>query len=567
MVLLLRLAATLAKLCTGTFAARLPISSIFRDGLPVVDLGYQLQRATTINDTGNYYNFSNIRYAQAPTDQLRFREPVFPKLDRLKLHTGDVERICPQANAVWSFTSSQSVQEYLQGKTEFLPTDFAINGSAVLGAFVQTQDPRESEDCLFLDVMVPKQIFDNRNKSGAAVLVWVHGGGYTSGSKTGDGSPAGILARSQDNQGGGVVYVSVSYRLGAFGFSSGPTFEKEGGIANAALYDQRAALLWVQQNIHLFGGDPRRVTVMGQSAGAGSLMHHVTAFGGQLSAPFQQAIIQSPGFQATTVEAQQEAAYNTFLNLLNVSTLEQLRELPSSSLRVANILQVGSSPYGQFTYGPTVDGKFAPKLPGQLLAEGSFHKNLKLMLGQNADEGLVFTSPFVSNNSAFDAFITDYLPSLANLPSVAQTIFDVLYPPIFDGSQAQGYTNQLARASAALGEQAFTCNTYYLDKAFNNQTYSYLFIVPPAVHGQDRAYTFYDGPAPQVDQDVALAMQRYVTRFAMYGDPNGEETPQFDVYGDEAMVQVLKTDGFGQTRDPAANERCEWWQKALYAQF
>ncbi|KAK4612174.1 Carboxylesterase patB [Fulvia fulva] len=332
--------------------AALPSTSKIQSGLPVVDLGYQLQRATTFNDTGNCYNFLNIRYAQAPTGQLRFREPAYPKLDRVRVKTGDVERICPQARTVWSATSLQFVQQYLQGKTQFLPTDFPVNGSAVLDAFVQSQDPRESEDCLFLNIMVPKQIFDNRKNrktKKAAALVWIHGGGYTAGSKTSDGSPAGLLARSQDNEGEGVIFTAMNYRLGALGFSSGPTFTKDGGTANAALYDQRAALIWVQQHIHLFGGGPKRITVIGESAGAGSLMHQITAFGGKPPAPLSQAILQSPGFQPVTSATQQEATYNTFLDLLNVTNLAQARQLPSASLRLANILQVGLSPYGQFT--------------------------------------------------------------------------------------------------------------------------------------------------------------------------------------------------------------------------
>lgn len=105
------------------------------------------------------------------------------------------------------------------------------------------------------------------------VLVWIYGGGYTSGSKAGQnsGSPAGLLRRGDGN----FIYVTINYRIGAFGWLSGPTLQHD-GVANAGLWDQRFALEWVQRNIHLFGGDPDRVTVAGESAGGGSILHQIT---------------------------------------------------------------------------------------------------------------------------------------------------------------------------------------------------------------------------------------------------------------------------------------------------
>jgi carboxylesterase type B len=236
-------------------------------------------------------------------------------------------------------------------------------------------------------VVVPKTIYDNRNSgSGAAVLVWIYGGGYTAGSKAGSGNPAGLIKRSTNHAATGVIYVSMNYRLGAFGFLSGPTFQSDGD-ANAGLLDQRFALEWVQKHISKFGGDPSRVTVFGESAGGGSIMHQITAYGGlNGSAPFQQAITQSPGFFPYSSAIQQEDTFNSYLGLLNVSTIAEARTLSFTELATANVIQVGGSPYGQFTYGPTVDGDFAPALPGQLLLHGQYDKNLKVMVGHNADE-------------------------------------------------------------------------------------------------------------------------------------------------------------------------------------
>lgn len=105
--------------------------------------------------------------------------------------------------------------------------------------------------------------------------MWIYGGGYVFGDKSGinGGPPAGLLQRSNDS----VIYISLNYRVGAFGFLSGPTFQSfPNTTANAGLHDQRFALRWVQKYIHLFGGDPNRVTVFGESAGAGGIMHQIT---------------------------------------------------------------------------------------------------------------------------------------------------------------------------------------------------------------------------------------------------------------------------------------------------
>jgi carboxylesterase type B len=107
-------------------------------------------------------------------------------------------------------------------------------------------------------------------------MITSSGGGYTGGYKNLYGPSSGLLARSEDAPTtGGIVYVAFNYRLGSFGFLSGKAIEAD-GTANAALYDQRFALMWVKKYIHLFGGDCERVTLMGESAGGGSVVHQIT---------------------------------------------------------------------------------------------------------------------------------------------------------------------------------------------------------------------------------------------------------------------------------------------------
>jgi len=543
--------------------------------LPIVDLGYQLHQASLYNASGQYLNFSNVRYAAPPVGALRWQPPQPPAVNRSVIQTGTAN-ICPQANPAWGLIADEFLPLYLSGnQTVFNTSSFPSTSSNSSSSF-PVQDPRSTEDCLSLDVVVPEKIFNARGSGyGAPVLVWIYGGGYTAGSKSDSGNPAGLLARSESDNADGVIYVSMNYRLGAFGWLSGPTFQSN-GTANLGLYDQRFALEWVQQYIHLFGGDPTRVTVLGESAGGGSIMHQITAFGGNKGpAPFAQAVPQSPGFMPIVSANQQETIFNTFLSLLNVSTLEEARQLPYEALQVANVIQVGEAAYGGFVYGPVVDGVFAPALPGQLLLSGQYDKSLRVMVGHNADEGLLFTSPFVQNQSAFEEFVLADLPTVAALPATLSYIVNELYPPIFDGSQAQNYTNQIARTSAIVSELIFTCNTYYLDKAFSNATHSYLFAVFPAIHGQDIQYTYYTGAGqPQLSASaegggvtaplIAIALQEYITAFAETGTPNEAGVPFFPIYGNNATVQVLNVTGISEAVDPAANARCDYWQKALY---
>ncbi|KAF4547710.1 Carboxylesterase-like protein 3 [Elsinoe fawcettii] len=534
--------------------------------LPIVDLGYELQQASGFNSTGRYYNFSNIRFAAPPVGNLRFAAPQAPTRNRGNVQTGQQNRICAQAGPAWSAIAGQFVPRYLGGQRTFNQSSFVTPP-----ATTPAQDPATNEDCLFLDVFVPDQVFDRRKqRKKVPVLVWLYGGGYTGGSKSGSGSPAGLLDRSRNNGQDGIIYVAPNYRLGAFGWLSGPTFQETGGIANAALYDQRFALEWVQKYIHLFGGDPDQVTVFGESAGGGSIMHQITAFAGtQGSAPFQRAVPQSPGFSPITSPKTQEDIFNDFLRAGNFSSLAAARAAPFAQVQLANILTVAAAPYGGFTYGPVVDGIFAPALPGQLLARGLFDKDVSILVGQNTNEGLLFTSPFIQSEQNLRDSLVSAIPTIAAFPDEIDFILNDLYPPVFDGTQAQSYRDQIARSAAITAELAFICNTFYLDKAYGNQTYSYLFAVPPALHGQDVPYSYYTGngtPTTSViAPPVALALQEYITSFAQDGNPNEPGVPFFELYGPDARVQVLNVTGFSGTRDPAANRRCNYWQKALYS--
>ncbi|KAA8569503.1 hypothetical protein EYC84_001130 [Monilinia fructicola] len=393
---------------------------------PTVDLGYSIHQAT-LNSSGQYpyLNFSNIRYGQAPIGSLRFAAPESPRGRNTTVNDGQHDSICPQAFPAWLLTA-----ERLLGQ--------------LLDCTALSVDPRAGEDCLFLDVIVPQRIFNVTNsnetvtrnagnKAGAPVLVWIHGGGYVYGSKTSSGNPASLVAASLENEKEGMIYVAMNYRLGLFGWLAGESKV----TANAGLLDQRLALEWVQTNIHLFGGDPNRVTVMGESAGAGSILHHITAYGGTKDrAPFQRAIPQSPAFMPV-VPSQEKALFRevignaSLLSNTTVKTSGQLKNLPYEVLSGVNIILTGESSYGQFTFGPVVDGSYVPDFPPRLLSQGAFDNSIDILVGQNADEGLIFTNPAVQTQPEYVSTLEQALPSAD--ASVIFHLANVLYPPIYNG--------------------------------------------------------------------------------------------------------------------------------------
>jgi len=211
-----------------------------------------------------------------------------------------------------------------------------------------------------------------------------------------------------------------------------------------------------------------------------------------------------------------------------------------------------------------VDNIFAPALPSQLLADGAFAKDLNIMVGYNSDEGVSFTDPRVTTDAELIEYLHAGFPDIQD--NIAEYIVKQLYPPVYDGSMP--YTTPLQRTIFLVSESLFDCNTFYINRAFGNKTYAYEFSVPPGTHGEDVAYTWFNGTSgnPQTggtDGTVATAFQTYLTNFAKTGNPNGPGVPEFPAYGTQATEENLNITGFTPMRDPTANARCAWWQLGL----
>ncbi|KEF54355.1 uncharacterized protein A1O9_09521 [Exophiala aquamarina CBS 119918] len=551
--------------------------------LPIVDLGYAVHSAQ-VNQARAYYNFSNIRFGDVITKETRWKAPQPVATVNRTLNDGQLAKRCPQTHPFWLYNGVKVAQGVPVSQLQ--PVQFDINR-------IPPMNIEEAEDCLFLDVMVPQKIFDSRFKGGnciresekrtategAPVLVWIDGGGFSAGYKH-EQEPAGLVARSQTGGEDGIIYVSINYRVGLFGFL--PAHITGEGDSNVGLLDQRLALEWVQKYIHLFGGDPGRVTIMGESAGGGSVFHQITAYGGDSNAPFRQAILQSPGWQPNPNPGFQKSLIDYALGNASLltqkvaSTVEDLRGLSFQEVALLNSVIVGRSPYGIYTFGPVVDGSFVPDLPGKLIAQGRFTKSLDaIMMGTNLNEGVLFDSPFIATDHDYRDNVRLFFPNVSD--QVVEYVATNLYPNNLSGKY--NYTTQALRAADTTAEACFLCNTRYLAQALpgivSSKIFKYLFAVQPAIHADDLGYTFYNGNGTltwegyPVDGKVALTLQDYIIGFTTSGTPNARALSNnnswFPAYGKNATVLTLNTTQLGQLNiDPQADPRCDWWQKALY---
>ena len=241
-----------------------------------------------------------------------------------------------------------------------------------------------SEDCLFLNIWRPS------NASGLPVMLWIHGGSFL----VGGGREYNASTLASKHQ---AVYVTINYRLAAFGFA-----QYAAGHGNYGLKDQRTAMSWVNSHIASFGGDPSKVLVFGESAGAMSLALHVLspASAGLFAGALMQSGMAAATFQATAVtNAAKFAALCGCTNQSNRQALRTcLQRAPLAVVCNASTLASDAgaplwAPGGAFMWGPSVDAAFVPDLPQQMLRKGRvpIGSTARLIAGVNTDEGATFT--------------------------------------------------------------------------------------------------------------------------------------------------------------------------------
>jgi len=249
-----------------------------------------------------------------------------------------------------------------------------------------------SEDCLFLNIWAPNK----QNNAPLPVLVWIHGGAFIGGSGSIDIYNGAALAEQ------GVIVVTINYRLGILGFMGHPALQQENSISGQyGLLDQLAAIKWVSQNISAFGGDPNKITIAGQSAGAASvhaLLSHQTA--GKL---FHQAIAQSGTGMGisypTQVQAQQLGA--KVQAVLGAKSLVEMRALPGDQVLQVVLNPALGVPMAFMQFRPVLEGAFD---------EHKTHPSLPLLTGFTGNENSYLIPQWqVNSPSALAKLFTDNL--------------------------------------------------------------------------------------------------------------------------------------------------------------
>ncbi|KAI3327192.1 alpha/beta-hydrolase [Xylariaceae sp. AK1471] len=405
-----------------------------------------------------------------------------------------------------------------------------------------------SEDCLTLNVVRPHNVSKSDK---LPVLVWIYGGGLFAGSSADPQyNLSGIVRVSQDSQ-QPVIAVSINYRLGIWGFLQTPQILAEGS-SNAALMDQRLALTWIKENIAAFGGDPDRVTVWGESAGAQSIALHLHSFGGRDDGLFQTAILESGS--AIGVALQPLASYTSPVD--NLTRTVGCHDVPDqlACLRSISSEELFSARNINYWY-PLVDGNFLTDYPSALAETGSFIK-VPLLLGANNDEGITFgPKGFDDSTALYNGLLSD--PDFAGLaglpyqisPASARTLLQ-LYPNELSQEPPYDIVNntvfpqnglQWRRTCAIYGDLVMIAGRRKLcaEYAGANQTvYSYRFATRPwnaaeadgVQHFVNVAFSFQNisgtlGPLPEfrAHKDISVDIAKSYLNFVYRHDPNGDE--------------------------------------------
>lgn len=438
---------------------------------------------------GDVASFKGIRYAAAPVGELRWQPPRTAAPIATESDATAYGNDCMQTRLPWDQSTAQM-----------------------------------SEDCLFLNVWTPAQ----RSRL-LPVMVWIHGGGYVTGSAAQRINDGTALARR------GVVVVSFNYRLGRFGFFAHPALSKEAGdapLGNYALMDSVAALQWVRDNIRAFGGDPGNVTIFGESAGGASvnyLMVMPSARG-----LFHKGIVESGGSRDTWVSLRSadpaarsgESCGVAFAKSagLDDAGASDLRKLSAEAV----VAGLGMRTPNSATFsGPMVDGKLVPAKASEVFARGE-QARVPYLGGSNSDELGQLPALFVQPATK------DALEKL----SLSQTEMSrvlALYGEPLDRNGAfindvhfNEAARHFARSVQAVGAPAWLYRFSYVAEA-NRAAQT------GAPHASEMAFVFDMLPAQlkeptAADREVANLMATYWTNFAKTGDPNGAGVPQWPRY-------------------------------------
>jgi para-nitrobenzyl esterase len=388
-----------------------------------------------------------------------------------------------------------------------------------------------SEDCLYLNVWTPSP----HPSAHLPVVVWIHGGGFVEGSGAVPVYNGAHLAQR------GVVVVTINYRLGLFGFLALPQLDAErDGSGEFGMMDQVAALRWVKANIAGFGGDPSRIAIEGQSAGAISVHHLLAA--PSASGLFSRAIAESNSWSNTQLvpQAAADTLGETLRGLAGALDLSALRAVPADKLIA---LQTDPRLGHDARFWPVDNGRFIP--PGTRERE-----DVPVLLGSNHDEASAFSPDWqIATTEAYQRMLHERFQPY-------QDRFAALYPAQTDADVSTAVRRLLADSATAGVIAWFEARGQHAAPAFG---YRYTHPEPGALaarfgtfHSSEIPYVYGtmdvgDRPFTDVDRTISHVTQSYWVNFIRTGNPNGSglmawpklDTGNFMQLGDQQAVTPL----------------------------
>ncbi|MFF4101843.1 carboxylesterase/lipase family protein [Streptomyces sp. NPDC001903] len=398
------------------------------------------------------------------------------------------------------------------------------------------------DDWLTVNVWSPEPEPEPEPGAGLPVMVWIHGGAYAIGMSGLPEYDGARLARD-----GGVVVVTFNHRVGIEGFA-----QVEGAVANRGLLDQVAALEWVRDNIRAFGGDPDRVTVFGQSAGAGSIAALLAME--RAAGLFGRAIVQSaPGtYFSAELAADIAAACAAELGLR--PTVEDLSGVPPHRLAAAGdavaaktdqwTRRWGPAAHRGVLFAPVVDGEVLVRTPWQALAEGA-GRGIELLVGHTRDEQRLFTALEGLLGQVTEEQAATALRLFAPGPEGADRYREAfptaspeeLYESVHSDWLFRMPTLHLAQAATAAGGRAYVYELTWPAPGMGGILGACHGLDVPLVFGTlDRgqpAALIGESPSPEAES-LSAGMRSAWTRFAAHGAPGW---PAYDTT--ERLVQLF----------------------------
>ena len=456
-------------------------------------------------ENGKTESFLGVPFAKPPIGELRWAPPKEMLILKGKFHASDFAPACMQADRITKWY--KNVVRGFGGNPEVIKA------------------PAISEDCLYLNIWRPKTL--GVSDQALPVVVYIHGGS----NKAGWSYEPNYIGSNMAEE--GVIVISIAYRLGVFGYFSHPEFDH----SNFGLLDMVEALRWINRNIEAIGGDSERITLMGESAGAGNIDYLMAIPSSE--GLFSRAIHQSSGsaiFNLSTKEDHSTLGVELEKTLLvdqteNIS--DRLIKLPAD-----RILTAAEQVYEGHYFDNAVDGKsvFEPLM--ETIKNKKLH-TVELLIGSNQHESLMYLDENLSSEDWLETQVSpkskiNFLPLLDQLASDRDKL-NLL-------TTAQSFTCPALRLAKEFSMMGGSSWVYY----FTRQRQGEMAASMGAYHGAELPYVFdtHDDwlPTAGADRKLTSIMQDYWISFIKNGNPNRNDMTNWPTYNLESSQIMMLGD-------------------------